>query len=781
PPSRLRSNGPGGAGAMAALYQSADPSASASPNKLLALKDVRQVKEETTLDEKLFLLACDKGDYYMVKKLLEENSSGEMNINCVDVLGRNAVTITIENENLDILQLLLDYGCQSSDALLVAIDSEVVGAVDILLNHRPKRSSRPTIVKLMERIQNPEYSTTMDVAPVILAAHRNNYEILTMLLKQDISLPKPHAVGCECTLCTAKNKKDSLRHSRFRLDIYRCLASPALIMLTEEDPILRAFELSADLKELSLVEVEFRNDYEELAQQCKTFAKDLLAQARNSRELEVILNHTSSDEHVDKRGLLEERMNLSRLKLAIKYNQKEFVAQSNCQQFLNTVWFGQMAGYRRKHTCKKILTVLMVGIFWPVLSLCYLLAPKSRVGRIIHTPFMKFIIHGASYFTFLLLLNLYSLVYNENKKNTMGPALERIDYLLIIWLIGMVWSDVKRLWYDGLEDFLEESRNQLSFVMNSLYLATFALKVVAHNKFHDYAERKDWDAFHPTLVAEGLFAFANVLSYLRLFFMYTTSSILGPLQTMSPKALSNLALNTARDGAFTISLGSLFQWLTTLTVKNFLLISNLNFPCFSLNPLPLIYPTPISVFAFFITVSYSLKKFVGRVILSYVNSLCCVCVKKFMLMTKVSHGFLCNHEDKEWKFARAKLWLSYFDDKCTLPPPFNVIPSPKTICYLFNSLSKWICSHTSSGKVKRQNSLKEWRNLKQKRDENYQKVMCCLVHRYLTSMRQKMQSTDQATVENLNELRQDLSKFRNEMRDLLGFRTSKYAMFYPRN
>lgn len=53
------------------------------------------------------------------------------------------------------------------------------------------------------------------------------------------------------------------------------------------------------------------------------FAKDLLAQARNSRELEVILNHTSSEDQVDKKGLLEERMNLSRLKLAIKYNQKE--------------------------------------------------------------------------------------------------------------------------------------------------------------------------------------------------------------------------------------------------------------------------------------------------------------------------------------------------------------------------------------------------------------------------------------------------------------------------
>lgn len=44
---------------MAALYQGTDAS---SPDKYLALKDVREVKEETTLDEKLFLLACEKGE-----------------------------------------------------------------------------------------------------------------------------------------------------------------------------------------------------------------------------------------------------------------------------------------------------------------------------------------------------------------------------------------------------------------------------------------------------------------------------------------------------------------------------------------------------------------------------------------------------------------------------------------------------------------------------------------------------------------------------------------------
>uniref|UniRef100_A0A4W4E9K2 Short transient receptor potential channel 1 n=1 Tax=Electrophorus electricus TaxID=8005 RepID=A0A4W4E9K2_ELEEL len=744
---------------MAALYRGTDAS---SPDKYLALKDVREVKEETTLDEKLFLLACEKGDYYMVKKLLEEHH-GELNINCVDVLGRDAVTIAIESENLDILQLLLEHGCQ----------------------------------KLMQRIQNPEYSTTMDVAPVILAAHRNNYEILTMLLKQDISLPRPHAVGCECTLCNAKNKKDSLRHSRFRLDIYRCLASPSLIMLTEEDPILRAFELSADLKELSLVEVEFRNDYEELAKQCKMFAKDLLAQARNSRELEVILNHTSSEDHVDKRGLLEERMNLSRLKLAIKYNQKEFVAQSNCQQFLNTVWFGEMASYRRKPTALKMATVLSVALLWPLLSVCYLLGPRSRVGQLIHTPFVKFIIHSASYFSFLLLLNLYSLVYNEGKKNTMGPPLEMIDYLLILWIIGMVWSDVKRLWYEGLEDFLEESRNQLSFVMNSLYLATFALKVVAHSK----KERKDWDASHPILVAEGLFAFANVLSYLRLFFMYTTSSVLGPLQISMGQMLQEfgkfLGLFLLVLFSFTIGLTQLYgkdkkdPSKTKDDNKNcegiFCQEQNNNAfhtfmgTCYAL----FWYIFSLAHVALFVTrISHTeeLRSFVGALIIGTYNIVVVIVLTKLLVaMLHKSFRQIANHEDKEWKFARAKLWLSYFDDKCTLPPPLNILPSPKTLCYLVTSLSKWICSHTSTGKVKRQNSLKEWRNLKQKRDENYQKIMCCLVHRYLTSTRQKMQSTDQATVENLNDLRQDLSKFRNEMRDLLGFRTSKYAMFYPRS
>lgn len=75
------------------------------------------------------------------------------------------------------------------------------------------------------------------------------------------------------------------------------------------------------LPPLFQVENEFRQEYEELSQQCKRFAKDLLDQARSSRELETILNHRDNDqsEELDPRQCHD----LAKLKLAIKYHQKE--------------------------------------------------------------------------------------------------------------------------------------------------------------------------------------------------------------------------------------------------------------------------------------------------------------------------------------------------------------------------------------------------------------------------------------------------------------------------
>jgi len=53
------------------------------------------------------------------------------------------------------------------------------------------------------------------------------------------------------------------------------------------------------------------------------------------------------------------------------------------------------------------------------------------------------------------------------------------------------------------------------------------------------------------------------------------------------RAPSSLTLSVSRDRTFTTSLGNLCQCLTTLAVKNFLLISNTNISSFSLGTFPL--------------------------------------------------------------------------------------------------------------------------------------------------------------------------------------------------
>ena len=62
-------------------------------------------------------------------------------------------------------------------------------------------------------------------------------------------------------------------------------------------------------------------------------------------------------------------------------------------------------------------------------------------------------------------------------------------------------------------------------------------------------------------------------------------------------------------------------------------------------------------------------------------------------LSLTSHTQPQDDRDVEWKFARAKLWIDYLEDGCTLPPPFNLIPSPKHIWQLITFVRKR-CSRT---------------------------------------------------------------------------------------
>lgn len=56
-----------------------------------------------------------------------------VNINCVDSLGRGALTIAIDAEHLEMVELLVIMSVDTKDALLQAINAEFVEAVELLL------------------------------------------------------------------------------------------------------------------------------------------------------------------------------------------------------------------------------------------------------------------------------------------------------------------------------------------------------------------------------------------------------------------------------------------------------------------------------------------------------------------------------------------------------------------------------------------------------------------------------------------------------------------------
>ncbi|NXF07940.1 TRPC5 protein, partial [Smithornis capensis] len=742
-----------------------------------------RAEAELSAEEKAYLSAVEKGDYASVKHALQEAEIYyNININCMDPLGRSALLIAIENENLEIMELLLSHSVYVGDALLYAIRKEVVGAVELLLNYR-KPSGEKQVPTLMMDTQFSEF--TPDITPIMLAAHTNNYEIIKLLVQRRVTIPRPHQIRCNCVECVSSSEVDSLRHSRSRLNIYKALASPSLIALSSEDPILTAFRLGWELKELSKVENEFKAEYEELSQQCKRFAKDLLDQARSSRELEIILNHRDDQsEELDPQKCHD----LAKLKVAIKYHQKEFVAQPNCQQLLATLWYDGFPGWRRKHWAVKLLTCVTIGLLFPMLSVAYLIAPKSRLGLFIKKPFIKFICHTGSYLTFLFMLLLASQHIVRTDLHMQGPPPTIVEWMILPWVLGFIWGEIKEMWDGGFNEYVHDWWNLMDFAMNSLYLATISLKIVAYVKYNGSRPREEWEMWHPTLIAEALFAISNILSSLRLISLFTANSHLGPLQISLGRMLLDilkfLFIYCLVLLAFANGLNQLYFYYETSASEEpnnckgircekqnnafstlFETLQSLFWSVFGL----------LNLYVTNVKARHEFTEFVGATMFGTYNVISLVVLLNMLIaMMNNSYQLIADHADIEWKFARTKLWMSYFDEGATLPPPFNIVPSPKSVWYLCKWIHNQLCpGDDSDNEQKRHENLKTFTerhadNLIQ--NQHYQEVIRNLVKRYVAAMIRTSKTNEGLTEENFKELKQDISSFRYEVLDLLGNR-----------
>lgn len=166
---------------------------------------------------------------------------------------------------LQIVEVLLDRssGHHIYEAVLQAISAGHIQIAETILKHRRYLEMWKERKKLGDddnffKTVYEESQFSPDITPLILAAHKNQYEVVQLLMLRGEIINKPHKFQCACQECTNKMKFDKLRSAKYRLNAYRGLASEAYISLSSKDPVLTAFELGAELKHLSKLEKYFK-------------------------------------------------------------------------------------------------------------------------------------------------------------------------------------------------------------------------------------------------------------------------------------------------------------------------------------------------------------------------------------------------------------------------------------------------------------------------------------------------------------------------------------------
>ncbi|BFG05180.1 transient-receptor-potential-like protein [Drosophila madeirensis] len=714
----------------------------------------------------------------------------------MDPLGRRALTLAIDNENLEMVELLVVMGVETKDALLHAINAEFVEAVELLLEHEELIYKEGELYSW----QKVDINTAMfapDITPLMLAAHKNNFEILRILLDRGAAVPVPHDIRCGCEECMRLMGEDSLRHSLSRVNIYRALCSPSLICLTSSDPILTAFQLSWDLRNLALTEQECKADYIELRRQCQNFAVDLLDQTRTSNELAIILNydpHMSSYEPGD-------RMSLTRLVQAISYKQKKFVAHSNIQQLLSSIWYDGLPGFRRKSIVDKVICIAQVAVLFPLYCFIYMFAPNCRTGRLMRKPFMKFLIHASSYLFFLFVLILVSqradddfvrifgttrmkanLVEQELRQRGQAPS--KLELVVVLYVAGFMWEEVQEIFAVGMKNYLRNMWNFIDFLRNTLYVSVMCLRAfayiqqateIAKDPQMAFIPREKWHDFDPQLIAEGLFAAANVFSALKLVHLFSINPHLGPLQISLGRMVIDIVkfffIYSLVLFAFACGLNQLLWYFAALEKSKCYVLpggeadwGSHGDSCMKWRRFGNLFESSQSLFwasfgmvgldDFELSGIKSYTRFWGLLMFgsySVINVI--VLLNLLIAMMSNSYAMIDEHSDTEWKFARTKLWMSYFEDSATLPPPFNVLPSVKWLIRLFRKSSKVI---------DRQRSKKR---LEQEEFNKYDNIMRSLVWRYVAAMHRKFEQNP-VSEDDINEVKSEINTMRYEMLEI---------------
>ncbi|XP_051170888.1 short transient receptor potential channel 4-like isoform X2 [Leptopilina boulardi] len=586
--------------------------------------------------------------------------------------------------------LLSQEDIEIGDTVLHAIRKNEHKIALMLLNKLEEISPGLERIGITESFDFPDETT-----PLCVAAQYGHFEIIATLLKRGHTLKKPHPPICQCSDCKSERSSDDpLTVQKMRFSLYEAVSNPAFICQTSDDPILEAFLLSRELNASAHFEKEYFYFYKSLAKKVNQFATELVGCCRTVEEVELILKQNC--------GLcFSTHFIYPRLLLAIDCDQKTFVAHPNVQQVIERKWIGDWYEWKIKSSFKKTLMIIPRILMLPIIAVIVVIAPKWKTTKYYKIPVNKFLSSCASYAVFLFFVFLQS---NWDRKNQLrGPPNTGYETALVVFVISYMLSAFRLCMIQGSKRFFRSPRNWYKLSMLALFSLAFLFWIASEMDVqmngHRDLQRKYWHEFDPTLIAEGIFCIATIMAFFKLLFVCQLDYHLGHLQISLGKMVTDVAkfmiIFSIIIMSFTIGLAKFYQYYEGMVliddseikvqqVDSFVsfmsTLKTLFWSIFCLSAIEsadvIIENLPSESENGTIVNKHTFTEFIGYISFATFEFISVIVVLN-MLIACMANTFTRVTENigVEWTFARTELYIDFME-QTTLPPPFNLFPTP---------------------------------------------------------------------------------------------------------
>ena len=388
-------------------------------------------------------------------------------------------------DHYDLVRILVDYGCRLSlcDVKSWSFGDCLVKNEEISMNCQMfEGGDEINYLNILRLMAKPSYIMAcyacITEKTFTIRKQNNKDQAFNIFSRRNRSLnPKdlmerPDNTYCKCHQIHVDSIDAANKHKKLEEQIHYCPDHPRFnpimncnIHLECNDPIFICFELANLAKGRVQVMPEYREEYEEISNQCRNLSVQLLDQCPNSQAVQTLLKESAG---AYKYFRYTDEMMYPRLRLAMEYNHKEFVGHMFCQQLLRKQWAHQeLWQWIGSPIYQKIIHCLLLVLTAPFLVLISLYVEIRRSFHLMYNK--ESTLHGADVLSkrlnwlrkkfnvplnrliiftgyYLIFVGMVMLTIFDKQNEIKEPCYSKLRYgyfFFTIYAASFLWDDIQ--------------------------------------------------------------------------------------------------------------------------------------------------------------------------------------------------------------------------------------------------------------------------------------------------------------------------------------------------